>query len=92
MKSELTVAERKKIRMINYYAFILGAFLSLIFAFVLGLYGQWAATHGFAWLTIWLFKLMHDTAHPELKGSGFETIISYWNSLQGDKALPSIDD
>jgi membrane associated rhomboid family serine protease len=70
MKSELTQAQRKRIRMINYWAFLVAAFLSLIFAVVVAVKSWWMPVL-FLGFSGWLFRLMNLTGFKETPDSKF---------------------
>ena len=57
--------------MINYYCFVVGAFLTLIFAFLLAWFAWWGSVP-FLLFSGWLFRMMHLSAFERVRDSKFE--------------------
>ena len=70
MKSELTQAQRKRIRMINYWAFLIAAFMSLIFAAFIAAKSWWMPVL-FLGFSGWLSRLIHLTGFKETPDTEF---------------------
>ena len=89
MKSELKKKDRRKIRMYNYWAFLAGAFVSLVFAAAAVVINPWSAPI-FVFFSGWLFRLMHLSAFPELKDTMFEipAVLSQRKLLSHAKGSP----
>lgn len=68
--NDLTLAQRRRIRMLNYWAFLVGAFLSLILAGLATVYSWWMPAPFLAF-SAWLFRLMHLSGFKEVPDSVF---------------------
>ena len=76
--------------MVNYWSYLIGAFLALVFAFVSAFYTMWS-TVPFLLFSGWLFRKMHFSGQECMQDSG-PFVIPGLKELLSNSHLPKMPD